>query len=57
MGRKTVKEVDAEQNEDSKAIAELFEMLRFLEKNPSYTIDDYLCEFNVSTPTLNKLNR
>jgi hypothetical protein len=57
MPRKTVKDLDAEQNADSRAIAELFEMIKFLEKNPQYTIDDYLNEFPVRVETLVKLGR
>lgn len=54
--RKTGK-LDAAWIEHSKAIAELFTMLQFLEKNPSYNIDDYLREFSVETETLVKLGR
>lgn len=51
--RKTVKQVDAEQNNDEARIAELerrvddlFEMIVFLSENPHYRVGDYINERN-----------
>lgn len=51
--RKTVKQVDAEQNADSvridaleKRVQELFDMVVFLNENPTYRATDYLNERN-----------
>lgn len=53
--RKTVKQVDVEQDATEVAIKELFQMIAFLSAHPNYRLEDYVREDHFKETTLAKI--